>query len=104
MAPLFEKGHVVQTIGAQALLMRKMGGDEDAATWLAKTLVARHILGDDGDVCEEDHDANVVAIECGDLRVFSVYDFGEPKDYTMKIHVVTEYDRSLTTVSVADEY
>ncbi len=61
-------------------------------------LVRRHASGDFGDLCVEDRAANSHAIEVGH-RVLSAYVIrGE------KIYVITEADRSCTTVLLASEY
>lgn len=59
----------------------------------------RHHTGDWGDVCREDHRANEEALEHG-FRLFSVYhtQAGE------KFWIITEADRSATTVLFPHEY
>jgi hypothetical protein len=59
----------------------------------------RHLAGDWGGVCDEDRVANELALQHGE-RLFSVYKKeGEPK-----IWIITEWDRSVTTVLFPDEY
>jgi hypothetical protein len=87
--PRFELGRVVSTPGALAAVT-----GED----IAKAL-ARHHQGDWGDVGPVDWQMNEMALEGGD-RLFSVY-------YALigvKIWVITEADRSATTVLLPDEY
>jgi len=61
-------------------------------------LIARHASGDWGDLCAEDKQANKDAIRDGD-RILSAYKLeGE------KFYVITEADRSVTTVLLAYEY
>jgi hypothetical protein len=65
-------------------------------------IVARHALGDWGTVCREDAEANRVALRDGD-RLLSAYNVdldGEP----VKIYIITEADRSSTTVLFPEEY
>jgi hypothetical protein len=49
-------------------------------------------------VCVEDYDANLDAIASGE-RILSVYHCGEHK-----VYVITEADRSATTLLLAEEY
>jgi len=60
--------------------------------------VKRHESGDWGDVDKEDYQANNQAVEDG-TRILSAYTlFGK------KIWVITEWDRSVTTVLFPSEY
>lgn len=59
----------------------------------------RHLSGDWGDVCDEDRVANELALQNGE-RLFSVY----KKEGLPKIWIITEWDRSATTVLFPDEY
>jgi hypothetical protein len=62
--------------------------------------VARHIAGEWGDLCEEDKRRNDEALEDGS-RILSAYIL--PKT-GVKIWVITEADRSATTVLLPSEY
>ena len=64
---------------------------------LAKSL-RRHHCGDWGDLDSEDKQANEDALEHG-ARIFSAYLLNDKK-----IYIVTEADRSMTTVLFASEY
>ena len=59
----------------------------------------RHKSGDWGDVCPEDWQANETALQDGG-RLFSVY---HDQNGT-KFWIITEADRSITTVLMPDEY
>lgn len=62
------------------------------------SLIRQHITGDFGVLENEDIEANQEAIKHGE-RVLSAYSVnGE------KVYVITEWDRSVTTVLFADEY
>lgn len=89
--PLFPLGHIVATPGALAALAT--GGDS------AHELIMRHACGDFGTVCPEDWKANEDAI-AQDARVFSAYLL---RDST-KVWVITEADRSATTLLLPDDY
>jgi hypothetical protein len=61
-------------------------------------LVVRHVNGDFGDVCKEDWEANVRAIQEG-TRIFSSYQFEAGK-----VWIITEADRSSTCILLPDDY
>ena len=63
----------------------------------------RHIQGDWGDLeYEEDRKANDAAVKEGDFRILSAYNFNDnPED---KIWIITEWDRSITTILFPSEY
>lgn len=61
-------------------------------------MIRRHEAGDWGDLCREDKAANKRALKSGE-RVLSCY----PSEHG-KVYVITEWDRSLTTVLFAEEY
>lgn len=61
-------------------------------------LVRRHVTGDFGDVCDEDRESNLQAIEHGS-RVLSAYELKGGK-----VWVITEADRSVTTVLLPSDY
>ena len=62
--------------------------------------LARHAQGDWGDLCREDHERNNQALQSGEERLFSSY---HTEDGT-KFWIITEWDRSVTTVLLPDEY
>lgn len=59
----------------------------------------RHLAGDWGDFCDEDRVANELALQNGE-RLFSVC----KKEGLPTIWIITEWDRSVTTVLFPDEY
>lgn len=88
---MFPLGQTVATPGAIAALAKS---GESALTYLVK-----HTRLDPGDLDPEDQDTNRKALKQG-LRIFSAYVL---KDGT-KIWVITEADRSVTTILLPDEY
>jgi hypothetical protein len=60
--------------------------------------LARHASGDWGDLCAEDTLANFHALAQGG-RLFSAYGEGETRFW-----IITEADRSVTTVLLPDDY
>ena len=85
----FPLGRVVITPGALAALM------PDAAA----TGLKRHAAGDWGDVAKADQGLNDEALRVGE-RLLSVY--ADCKG--TKFWIITEWDRSVTTVLLPDEY
>ncbi len=92
--PAFERGQLMMTRGILQLFSK----DERVLRELL-VLLARHLTGDCGDMSEEDVWANLRAILSGGERVFSSYqtEFG-------KIWIITEADRSATTIMLPEEY
>ena len=60
--------------------------------------VRRHINGDWGNVCKEDWQTNDEAVE-NEMRILSSYEHDG-----IKFWIITEWDRSVTTVLLPEEY
>ena len=88
---LFDTGFVVRTPGALLALIDAQVSET--------SLVERHQAGDFGELCEEDRTANERSIEKGG-RVFSSYAVAPDT----KVWVITEADRSVTTLLLPSEY
>ena len=65
-----------------------------------ETSLKRHLEGDWGDLCKEDKELNDYALKSGDDRILSKYDFNNDTS----IYIITEWDRSATTILFPDEY
>lgn len=89
--PRFSLGSVVWTPGS----MRAFAENKQSPI----EFLERHVQGDWGELCDEDIAENEFSIK-NDLRVLSAYFL---KDGT-KILVITEADRSVTTVLLPEEY
>lgn len=61
----------------------------------------RFIRCDWGDICEEDWEQNDEAVRCGD-RILAVYQHPDREDW--HIWIITEWDRSATTILFPSEY
>lgn len=85
----FRLGQVVATRGVLA----EVPQEDQLASLL------RHVLGDWGDVCREDALANERAVRDGE-RILSKY----KTDSGVAYYLITEHDRSLTTLLLVDEY
>ncbi len=87
----FSLGQVVATPGALEVLRK--------ANQSAIGFLARHLRGDWGEVCKEDWSANDQAVENG-TRLLSAYRTSKDE----RIWIITEADRSATTLLLPDEY
>lgn len=87
----FSTGQIVATPGALRLL--------EQHRILPSQLLERHIRGDFGVVPPEDVEVNRAAIEHGDGRILSSYPVGDDR-----VWIISEWDRSLTTLLLPDEY
>jgi hypothetical protein len=87
--PLFDLGRTVSTPGA----LEALPPDEIAAAF------SRHANGDWGDVCREDWEENELSLREG-FRLLSVYHDARGA----KFYVITEANRSATTVLLPSEY
>ena len=63
-----------------------------------KNYLDRHFRGDWGDLCKEDERLNEEALISND-RILSAYQIG-----LNRIYIITEADRSMTTVMFCEEY
>ena len=89
---LFLPGRIVSTRGAIQALMEEGCGTSD--------LLRRHMSGDWGDVGLTGAQENQRALADG-FRIFSVYILPRTK---VRIWVITEADRSATTLLLPEEY
>lgn len=64
---------------------------------------SRHAKGDFGDVCNDDFEANLDAIAEG-LRILSTYRCDDQQGEKARVYVITEADRSRTSLLLAEEY
>lgn len=88
----FSLGEIVATPGAiEAMSEAETGASE---------LLDRHVSGDWGDLGEDDKQENELSVREG-FRIFSAYIL--PKT-GIKVWVITEADRSLTTILLPSEY
>ena len=87
----FSLGRLVATPDAFAAL--------HAAGWSPTHLLRRHVRGDWGEICEVDRRSNEHALE-GGARLLSVYTLPTK----VKVWVITEADRSVTTILLPHQY
>lgn len=99
-SPRFNLGSIYLTPGASEAI-----GSLQADPF---ELFYRHACGDWGSVCAEDAKANEDALRYGS-RILSAYELTastdiEPPEETIKIWIITEADRSATTLLLPSEY
>ncbi len=90
----FHLGQMVMTAGVND----KVAEDSKFAKFVTESL-ARHATGDWGEMSPEDKTENELSLKA-DLRLFSAYE----KPDLPKIWIITEADRSATTVLFPEEY
>lgn len=61
--------------------------------------VTKYLCGDWGDICREDWEMNDSAVENDDDRVVAKYN-----SHLGDIYIITEWDRSATTILFTEEY
>ena len=89
--PLFSLGRMLATPGALDALA--------AAEASAATYLARHVRGDWGDLDDEDRKVNAFALAHGE-RLLSAYSLPTGE----RMWIITEWDRSATTVLLPSDY
>jgi hypothetical protein len=89
--PRFPLGRTLITPGALEVIAE--------AEQIPAAFLARHLVGDWGEVCEEDAQENELSLREG-FRILSAY---RTKTGT-RIWVITEADRSATTILLPEEY
>ena len=87
----FPLGRVLMTSGIHSIVQE---GKLNPVTYLR-----RHASGDWGDVCAADKQLNDQSVK-GDGRLFSSYEVNEQ----LKLWIITEWDRSVTTLLLPSEY
>jgi hypothetical protein len=91
MAARFALGQVVATPGAlEALETTRQGALE---------FIRRHVTGDWGDLDDDDKQENELSVKEG-FRILSAYTLSSE----VKIWIITESDRSVTTILLPSEY
>lgn len=89
--PLFSPGRLVATPGALALLEQLNKSPLE--------FLSRHLRGDWGDLCQEDKTENELSLKYG-YRLLSSYQLTD----TEKVWIITEADRSVSTLLLPVEY
>ena len=88
---LFDSGRVLVTRG-----ILQMSDDERSSTL---GFLARHLTGDWGDLCKEDRQENELSLR-ERFRILSSYKTAKGD----RLWIITEWDRSYTTLLLPEEY
>ena len=91
LTPLFELGRIYITPGALDVLT--------GHPHLTHAMLVRHVTGDWSEMGEEDQSENRFSVPRA-LRVFSVYSLTDDT----RLWIITEADRSATTILLPEEY
>ncbi len=91
----FPMGQLVVTAGVND----RMADDDEFCAWVG-LCISKHMRGEWGDLDEADKKENEFSLD-KHLRLLSAYHY--PADST-RIWIITEADRSATTVLFPDEY
>ena len=97
--PLFRLGQILATPGALATLER-------LGVHPLSLVLGRHVLGDWGDLCDEDRELNTHSLANG-MRIFSSYKLTASSGdgaTTETLWVITESNRASTTILMPSEY
>ena len=96
IAPKFFTGRIVAT----REVADRMNREKKFGEFVSESL-KKHVTGDWGDMCKEDAALNDAAMKQREGRIHSSYIFPETQE---KIWIITEADRSYTTVLYPSEY
>lgn len=88
----FSPGQVVMTAGVDELVRQ---GRLNPTPYLS-----RHLHGEWGDLSDSDWRQNDAALKSGEDRLFSSYQVTRD----LKLWIITEWDRSVTTLLLPSEY
>lgn len=90
----FQLGQTVVTRG----INERIANDTEFAKFITESF-KRYVNCDWGDLCEEDKEMNDSAVKNNDDRILAKYSFNNED-----IYIITEWDRSVTTILFTNEY
>lgn len=88
-----ELGEIYMTRGIDDAIRENPGFEAEV-----RQAFLRYLNCDWGDLCQDDIDLNTQALATGE-RILALYTTSEGK-----IYIITEWDRSVTTILFTDEY
>jgi hypothetical protein len=95
---MFQLGKLVQTSG-----VHHESGNDPVFAHNVHACLTRYRKGDWGDLSDEDKKMNDEALKDGD-QILAAYEVPTSQATTRKIYIVTEWDRSVTTILFPEEY
>ena len=90
----FDLGQTIMTRGIALAMNANINFGKEV-----RTAFDRYVSGDWGELCQEDREMNDIAVEKNDNRIFAKYETSVDP-----IYIITEHDRSYTTVLFCNEY
>lgn len=93
MKPMFELGKITMTHG----VFTRFSNDGAFSAFVDASLL-KYAQGDWGDTCEEDAKQNDISVKEGE-RIFATYRYVDTT-----VWIITEWDRSATTILFPSEY
>lgn len=96
----FDPGQIVMTRGIDIL----MKNNPMTFQLFVYNSLERHMEGDWGDLEEEDKKDNDFALKTATAHMVSAYIYHKDQKDEQKIWVITEWDRSVTTILLPEEY
>jgi len=91
---LFNPGDLLQTKGLNSLI-----ADNPERYNEVRNAYFRYIAGDWGNTCKADQELNNAAVTTGEDRIVAKYNLS-----FASIFIITEHDRSYTTLMLCEEY
>lgn len=86
----------------QTVMTRGIASEIERNSEFAKEITqafSKYLKCDWGDLCADDKQLNDEALKNNDDRILAAYNTSEGK-----VYIITEWDRSVTTILFADEY
>lgn len=96
---LFSIGQLLSTPGALAAVTEEASKRHIEEMHVISSLVLSHMTGDWGEVDDEDKELNNQSVKNG-TRILSAYTLSTG----VKVWIITEADRSVTTILLPEEY
>lgn len=97
--PMFNIGQLVATAG-----ISHETEIDPVFSHNVRNAFSRYMKKDWGDLSDSDKKMNDDAVKSGDDRILASYNIPTSQAETKKIYIITEWDRSVTTILFADEY
>lgn len=95
----FQMGRLVQTAGVHAECQ-----NDPVFAFNVSACFSRYQKNDWGDLCSDNKQLNDDAVKSGEDRILAAYNVPTSGMSTKKVYIITEWDRSVTTILFADEY
>lgn len=95
---MFQLGQTVATAGISTACQDPVFANN------VRNALAKYTKQDWGDLGLEDKQMNDEAVKNNNDRILAAYNVADSENNTKRVYIITEYDRSSTTILFADEY